>query len=249
MSVAEIIDRPRPKLPTAPSEASLPITYTEAKAALARCEEVDECQSWADRAGALASYARQARDRELEAMAKRIRARAVRRAGELLQEIPTCRGRRFDLRPDHDAVGARTQAARRAGMSVSQQKTAVRLAKIPADQFEAAVESQDPPGTMRLAGRAALRPPGPNVDADSGFERARGMLSALLVVYRGAPPLVRQRVRDMVLRSFSDVDAGDERLAPLRQLRATAGAAAHVPGRSNLRGAQRTFGVLGSGVP
>jgi len=53
MSVAEIIDRPRPKLPTAPSEASLPITYTEAKAALEQCERVDECAEWADRAGAL----------------------------------------------------------------------------------------------------------------------------------------------------------------------------------------------------
>jgi hypothetical protein len=225
MSVAEIIDQPRPKLPAAWSEAPLPITYTDAKAALERCERVDECAEWADRSGELASYARQARDRELEAMAKRIRARAVRRAGELLQQIPTCRGCRFDLRPDHSAVGARTQAARRAGMSVSQQKTAVRLAKIPADEFEAAVEAADPPGTMRLAGRAALRPPPLNTDADGGFERARGLLSALLVVYRRSPPLVRQRVRDMVLRSFSDVDAGHNQLAPMLPRRPVAGAA------------------------
>jgi hypothetical protein len=169
MSVAEIIDQPRPKAPAARSNAPLPISYTEAKAALARCDQVDEAQSWADRAAALASYARQARDRELEAMAKRIRARAVRRAGELLQNIPTCRGRRFDLRPDHEAVGARTQAARRAGMSVSQQKTAVRLAKIPAEEFEAAVEAADPPGTMRLAGRAALRAPPLSTEPDGAF--------------------------------------------------------------------------------
>ena len=226
MSVAEIIDRPRPKLPTAPSEASLPITYTEAEAALERCERVDECAEWADRAGALASYARQARDHELEAMAKRIRARAVRRAGELLQQIPTCRGRRFDLRPDHDAVGARTEAARRAGMSVSQQKTAVRLAKIPAEEFEAAVEATDPPGTMRLAGRAALRPPPLSIEPDGGFARARGLLTALLTVYRSAPPAVRQKVRDMVLRSFSDVDAGDNHLAPVPRRRCAAAGAA-----------------------
>ena len=226
MSVAEIIDQPRPKLPAARSEAPLPITYTEAKAALARCDQVDECQSWAAKAEALASYARQARDRDLERMAKRIRARAVRRAGELLQQIPTCRGRRFDLRPDHDAVGARTQAARRAGISVSQQKTAVRLAKIPADEFEAAVEAADPPGTMRLAARAALRAPPLSTEPDGGFERARGLLSVLLVVYRSAPPAVRQKVRDMVLRSFSAVDAGDDRLAtPLTRSRPAQGAA------------------------
>jgi hypothetical protein len=156
-------------------------------------------------------------------MAKRIRARAVRRAGELLQQIPTCRGQRFDLRPDHDAVGARTQAARQAGMSSSQQKTAVRLAKIPADEFERAIEAPDPPGTMRLAGRAALRSPPLSTEPDGGFERARGLLSALLVVYRSAPPAVRQKVRDMVLRSFSDVDAGDDRLGmPSRRPHAAA---------------------------
>jgi hypothetical protein len=177
MSVAEVIDPPKPKLPSARSEAPLPVTYTDAKAALERCERVDECAEWADRAGALASYARQARDTELEAMAKRMRARAVRRAGELLQEIPTCRGRRRDLFPDRPA-GARTEQARRAGMSASQQKTAIRLAKIPTQDFEAAVEAADPPGTMRLAGRAALRPPPLNTDGDGGFERARGLLHA-----------------------------------------------------------------------
>jgi hypothetical protein len=84
MSVAEVIDPPKPKLPTARSDAPLPITYTEARAALERCDSVDECQNWASKAEALSSYARQARDHELERLAKRIRARAVRRAGELL---------------------------------------------------------------------------------------------------------------------------------------------------------------------
>lgn len=110
-------------------------------------------------------------------------------------------------------------------MSMSQQKTAVRLAKIPTDEFEAAVESPEPPGTMRLAGRASLRPPAPSADPDGGFERARGLLSALLVVYRAAPPAVRQKIRDMALRSFGDVDAGDDHLAPVLPRRPVAGAA------------------------
>lgn len=46
MSVAEIIDQPRPKLPTARTDPPLPATYTEAKAALERCERVDECAEW-----------------------------------------------------------------------------------------------------------------------------------------------------------------------------------------------------------
>jgi hypothetical protein len=78
---------------------------------------------------------------------------------------------------------------------------------------------------MRLAGRAALRPPAPTVDADGGFERARGLLSALLVAYRSAAPAVRQKIRDMVLRSFSYVDVGDDHLAPVLPRRPVAGAA------------------------
>jgi hypothetical protein len=117
MSVAEIIDPPKPKLPTARSDAPLPISYAEARAALERCECVDECAEWADRAGALASYARQARDRDLEAVAKRIRARAVRRAGELLEQTPTCRGRRFDLRRC-GAARARRESVRPASTSL-----------------------------------------------------------------------------------------------------------------------------------
>jgi hypothetical protein len=47
-----------------------------------------------------------------------------------------------------------------------------------------------------------------------------------MVVYRAAPPAVRQKIRDMVVRSFGEVDAGDDRLAtPSRHPRATAGAA------------------------
>ncbi|MGO8915282.1 MAG: hypothetical protein ACLQJR_05190 [Stellaceae bacterium] len=189
----------------------MPRTYLEAKLALAALERVDEAAAWADKAAALSSYARQVRDRELEAMARRIRARAIRRCGELLRLIPECRGRRRDLRPDR-AVGARTQAATDAGLSESQYKLAIRLSKIEAIEFEAAIEAPNPPGCARLAGRAALRPPPVNADADGGFQRARGFLSALVGVYRSAPPRVRQKIRDMIMRAFGGADPGDDSL-------------------------------------
>ena len=69
-------------LPTiTPSQARLPRTYEAAREALATCQDIDECKEWADKAAALASYARQSEDVELERMAARIRARAMRRAG------------------------------------------------------------------------------------------------------------------------------------------------------------------------
>lgn len=98
--------------------ARLPETYEAARKALAECSRIDECQDWADKAAALASYAKQADDDSLHKMALRIQARAVRRAGQLLKEFDG-RGR-----PPKNNGGAPTilppsqrQAAAAAGMS------------------------------------------------------------------------------------------------------------------------------------
>jgi len=66
------------------SDARLPINYQDAKKALAACAKMDECQDWAKKAEAMASYARQANDDSLRKMADRIQARAIRRLGQLL---------------------------------------------------------------------------------------------------------------------------------------------------------------------
>ena len=60
--------------------ASLPAIYASAKQALANCANIDECKEWADKASALASYARMSEDDTLEKHALRIRHRATRRA-------------------------------------------------------------------------------------------------------------------------------------------------------------------------
>jgi len=122
--------------------AKLPSRYHAAKAALRDCTAVDECMEWADKASALASYAKQAHDDELERMAKRIRARALRRAGELLKQIEPGQGARDGKRGmgDHTPL-YREDAAREAGMSKHQQVTATRIANVPEDDFEEMVES------------------------------------------------------------------------------------------------------------
>ena len=50
--------------------------------ALASCERIDECWEWANKAEALASYAKIADDDSLRIMADRIQARAVRRMAD-----------------------------------------------------------------------------------------------------------------------------------------------------------------------
>ena len=141
------------------SAARLPQTYEAAKAALAECSANDECKEWADKAAALASYAKQADDDQLEKMAMRIRARAIRRAGDLLKQIEPSKGGRP---PEQTRVGdrpslSRADAAREAGMSPHQQKTAIRVASIPAPDFDRQVESDAPPTLTKLASQGIQR--------------------------------------------------------------------------------------------
>ena len=128
--------------------AQLPQLYEQAKNALAECEKLDECAEWADKAAAIASYAQQADDAELENCARRIRARAVRRCGELLRTFDA-RGRGKSESPL--VFKSRTAVAQEAGLTEHKVRTAVNIASIPNPEFEALVESKRPPGTTLLA--------------------------------------------------------------------------------------------------
>lgn len=151
-------------------DAKLPTTYVNAKDALAKCSSVDECGEWADKAEALASYGRQANDRGMVEMATRIRARAIRRAGELLKQVPSAQGTRNDLGSPGNLSG-KVAAGKTAGLSAKQIKQATKLAKIPADTFEMAVEATPPPTTQQLAAAAK--------HADPYFPKATAALGTL----------------------------------------------------------------------
>lgn len=146
-----------PSLPSI-TDARLPRAYEAAQTALAQCQEVDECKEWADKSAALASYAKQAKDEGLERMAQRIRARAIRRAGELLAQIePDKGGRPTETRVDTHTGFTRSDAAREVGMSKHQQVQAVRIASVPEPEFEAAVEAPKPATLTQLA-QAGIKP-------------------------------------------------------------------------------------------
>lgn len=145
------------------SQASLPATYVAAVNALANCESVDECQSWANKAIALATYAKQAQDERLLQMATRIKARAIRRAGELLRQIPAANGANQNIQDGTVPIVTRTSAATDAGLSERQRRTALRVAAVPADEFEAAVESATPPTITQLANAGTQAQPQPRL--------------------------------------------------------------------------------------
>ena len=96
-----------------------------------------------DKAEAIAAYARMSKDDQLHKMAVRIQARAVRRVGELLGQFKSP-GARTDQPGDGDVPRSQQQAADDAGIGERQRKKAASVAKVPEEQFEAAVESDEP---------------------------------------------------------------------------------------------------------
>ncbi|NRB19898.1 MAG: hypothetical protein HRU33_20705 [Rhodobacteraceae bacterium] len=115
-----------PLTPAQVTDAPLPAVYEQAKAALAQCETIDECKDWS---AALASYAKQAGDETLEKKARLIRNRAIRRMGQVLEQIePGKTGPKTELNTGDHTQLTRAQAAKQAGLSKHQKVTAQRLA-------------------------------------------------------------------------------------------------------------------------
>lgn len=189
--------------------AKLPGAYERAKASLENCAHVDECADWANKAEAIASYARQSRDESLLQTATRIKARATRRCGELLSQIKPAHGAGGG-RPSKDPklrggrppdVITRAAAAKQAGLSPDRRKQALQIAAIPKRDFEAAVESPRPPSVPQLATRGKKPPPPQSRAHLRGRDpkdyalstRAQGALRAFAEVAKEIEPKVAVR--------------------------------------------------------
>lgn len=153
------------------NKAALPQVYSNAVSALQQCNSIDECKEWSDKMAALASYWKQANDDDMWKLAKRIQARAYRRAGELLKQFDA-KGR--NQYTEDSMVNltklSQKEVAEQAGFSKNQKDTAVRLANVPEDKFDAQVESDNPPTITALAEqgkRSILSSPKPE-----GFAKA-----------------------------------------------------------------------------
>ncbi len=147
------------------------VRYEQARTALAECARIDEASEIRDKASALAAYARQRDDRDLEVWVREIHLRACVRIGELSRELE---------RADHGGSGggskfpalgtSKAQALADAGLSTS---TAHRYEELAGGREEQA----------QAAGRAAM---------EAYFAQSRA---------DGAPPTMaglRGAVRDAV---------------------------------------------------
>lgn len=220
------------------ASARLPQTYENAKTALANCAQLDECQDWADKAAALASYAKQASDDEMMKMAVRIRDRAIRRAGELLKQIEPQKGGDRKSEEYQRAGGvpligditaaptSRKEAGEAAGMSDRQIKTAIRVANVPAEDFEKQVESHNPPTVTALAeqGKKPAPAPKPVIDLKGRdpdeFNRAMHFVGAFEEYQRDIDkidadailPILTDVERERVRKAIAAIDAVHDRI-------------------------------------
>ena len=133
------------------------VKYDEARRALAEAHRIDEVKDVADKAAAMALYARQAKDGELIALATEIRRRAERRLGEIMEgerkagqlAKPPNPKRRVAKKPD-DPPSLAEQ-----GISKSLADRARKAAALPEEKFEAHVAQTVRGAVASMEGKAA----------------------------------------------------------------------------------------------
>ena len=142
--------------------------YENAKYAIAEYKTVDEVKDFRDKAVAIEAYAKQANDMELEWDAARARVRAERKCGELLAKLKKTPGVRNDLTSSGgvEEVSEYAQARDRAGLNNDQAAAFQKLAAVPEEEFEQAVDNPAAkPSTSHIIKPKEPEPPRMDKDA------------------------------------------------------------------------------------
>jgi hypothetical protein len=132
------------------SEQTGLVRYEQARVALAECVKVDEAAEMRDKAAAMALYARQRDDKQMEAWVKEIHLRACIRIGELSRDLDKAQGSGGG-RPVKDSaetssgrtedVSTKAKALAEAGISTSTAHEYEQLAGGRDEQAQAAVKA------------------------------------------------------------------------------------------------------------
>ena len=132
------------------------IRYEQARTALAECARIDEASEIRDKAAALAAYARQRDDRDLEVWVREIHLRACVRIGELSRDIEAAERRRGEhgrLLPTDGNQVTKAQALAEAGLSTT---AAARYEELAGVSPTVAAMAGDRAGQAEAAGKAAM---------------------------------------------------------------------------------------------
>lgn len=123
----------------------MPVEYEAAVKALAACIDIDEAKHWADKADALAAWAKIYRSKDAERKARQLKLHAFRRMGQLAADLrpPTLR-KNAGLKGRGMAPGS-ISLLKENGLSANLAAAASRLGTLPQPRFDAMVASPCPP--------------------------------------------------------------------------------------------------------
>lgn len=151
---------------------SIPVVYEEACKALAACVTIDEGKYWADKAEALAAWAKIYKSKQAETEAKRLKLHAYRRMGQIAEELRPTVNVRYTTDKERKLVLADRRKARRKGTHIpeasGQKPGAVsllvehgiptglavqikRISRIEEKDFKEIVSRDEPPSTTKAA--------------------------------------------------------------------------------------------------
>ena len=127
------------------------IKYDAARNALEVASSYDEVKDIRDKAAAMAAYARQAKDTDMVKWATEIRARAERRAGQMLTDTPKHPAGRPTNNRSGDATNLPPTLAE-IGISKDQSSRWQKIAAMPEEKFERAIaEAKESAGEVTSA--------------------------------------------------------------------------------------------------
>ncbi len=119
------------------------VKYDAARYALQQAVEIDEVKDIRDKAEAMASYARQAKDTDMIRWVTEIKVRAERRAGQMLAEMPKATGKSGQFTGGHTMVPPVKDEKTLAELGITKNESSrwQKLAAIDAEKFEKAVSA------------------------------------------------------------------------------------------------------------
>ena len=124
-------------------DVALPSFYERACVAVKECVDIPEANEWKGKAEAIIAYSKTVDDKRLENYAKRIKARAYRRMGELLKSYKGNNNQHTPLTV--------TSVAEQNGITERKQRTAINLADVPDQQFTEQIDRGNPATITDLA--------------------------------------------------------------------------------------------------
>lgn len=151
-NMQQLISEKQARTITGGRKPLLPVEYERACQALAECLTLDEAKYWANKADALAAWARIYHDDKCQRDAKALKLLAYRRMGEIASELRPGKRVAFGRGYGNFSGSAPGQNAllREQGLTKEQSRHVQGIAKIDKPIFDQAVSSKKPPAPTTL---------------------------------------------------------------------------------------------------